>query len=270
MACSLRAEMEVRDLVDTTLSGSCSSAVGGPLFALSQEEKNFVNCQSGLPFDDTLFHADGDSPRPETYGEVTSLGARQLFRHIGLTAEASQKKHPEYQFYDLGSGGGRLVIQAHLEMPSVVKAVGIELSHSRHKAATSMWDKLKETGEARRIRMSAEESWGLRRSETDADPVLELHEGDLYALDISEATHIYVSSLCFSEEMLERLVEKIELEGGRLQVLASLRLLPLSKRDGRQRIRRLGRKPWTEFIEMSWTKGAGDGCPVYFYKAEAI
>lgn len=257
--------MEVRDLVDTALSGSCSSAVSGPLFALSQEERNFVNCQSGLPFDDTLFDTDGESPRPETYGEVTSLGARQLFRQLGLTAEATQNEHPEYQFFDLGSGGGRLVIQAHLEMPSVLKSVGVELSHSRHKAATSMWGKLRESSEARRIRASAEESWGLR----SVDPVVELHEGDLYSLDISEATHIYVSSLCFSEDMLERLVEKIELEGGRLKVLASLRLLPLRKKDGRQSIRRLGRKPWTEFIEMSWTKGSGDGCPVYFYKAEA-
>ena len=239
----------------------------GPLFALSREEKSFVNCQSGLPFDDTLFDTDGDSPTPETYGEVTSLGARQLFRHIGLTADATQNEHPEYQFFDLGSGGGRLVVQAHLEMPSVVKSVGVELSHSRHKAAASMWGELKESGEARRIRAAAEESWGLGRSKTD--PTVELHEGDLYALDISEATHIYVSSLCFSEDMLERLVEKIELEGGRLQVLASLRLLPLSKSDGRRNIRRLGRNPWSEFVEMSWTKGRGEGCPIYFYSAEA-
>jgi len=71
-----------------------------------------------------------------------------------------------------------------------------------------------------------------------------------------------------------RLVDKIEREGTSLLTVASLRLLPLDnklKSDvSRRKHVKLGRNPWMEFIEMSWTKARGDGCPVYFYSVEEI
>ena len=193
-------------------------------------------------------------------------GARQLFYQMGLTNNA--EKNPRYQFYDLGSGGGRLVIQSHLEIPSLSRSVGIELSPSRHKIALDTWENLMQTGDAARIRNLAEKSWGVE-SNSQIKPTVELHEGDLFKLDISQVTHMYVSSLCFSDDMLERLVDKIEMEGKSLQIVASLRMLPKSKRD-QARIKQfeLGNAPWQEFIEMSWTKARGDGCPVYFYSVK--
>jgi hypothetical protein len=102
-----------------------------------------------------------------------------------------------------------------------------------------------------------------------------LHEGDLFGLDISQATHLYISSLCFTDDMLKRLVTKIEDEGVSLQIVASLRRLPTTANNADMNISRvkikrvsLGSNPWTEYLEMSWTKARGDGCQVYFYSVK--
>ncbi len=75
-------EFEVRNEVDSVLSGPCcrSTEDKAPLFAISKEEESFVNCNSGLPSntDETLFdlsdHNPDETPKPSTYGEITSLG----------------------------------------------------------------------------------------------------------------------------------------------------------------------------------------------------
>ena len=78
--------------------------------------------------------------KPSTYGEITPLGARQLFGAMELLDDGPRK--PKHQvshghFFDLGSGTGKLVGQAVLELPNkrVEKATGIELSPSRHEYA---------------------------------------------------------------------------------------------------------------------------------------
>lgn len=193
---------------------------------------------------------------------------------LANSATSHANEQPRYQFFDLGSGGGRLVIQSHLELPSVYKSVGIELSPSRHKIAAQTWDDLAQSGDASRIRKLAVKSWGIEENDKNIISTVDLHEGDLFELNISQATHLYVASLCFSEDMMKRLVAKIEQEGTALKIVASLRLLP-SLRDDNKNARRtrtklafLGSNPWMEFIEMSWTKARGDGCPVYFYSVK--
>lgn len=179
---------------------------------------------------------------------------------MGLYANSINSR--DFQFFDLGSGGGRLVIQSYLELPSVIRSVGIELSSIRHQIATNRLGELKSNGELERIRQFACTSQGIRN---EFETTIDLYEGDLFQLDISKATHIYLSSLCFSDDMLNRLVDKIETEGISLQFVASLRLLPLSQ-NKRGRVAKLGDKPWQEFIEMTWNRG--DGCPVYFYSVK--
>ena len=165
------------------------------------------------------------------------------------------------------------MIQSHLELPSVFKSVGIELSPSRHAIAAATWKELVQGGDAGRIRKLAEKSWGMTTTDNKILSTVELQEGDLFGLDISQSTHMYISSLCFSEDMLERLVDKIEREGTSLQIVASLRLLPLQdskvqRDEARIKHVSLGSNPWMEFIEMSWTKARGDGCPMYFYSVD--
>ena len=75
-------EFDLRNEVDSVLSGSCcrSSADGAPLFAISREESNYVNCNSGLPsingglFESENSDDESSSSDPSTYGEITSLG----------------------------------------------------------------------------------------------------------------------------------------------------------------------------------------------------
>lgn len=75
-------EHELRDEVDSALSGRCSSAIDAPLFTISREEANYVNCNSGMPLaEESLFgneipdedYEDGNH-KAATYGEITALG----------------------------------------------------------------------------------------------------------------------------------------------------------------------------------------------------
>lgn len=194
-------ENELRDEVDSAMSGRCSRAVrtrfdGGnleedaPLFAISREETSYVNCDSGLPLSTLLMrlYVNDDAtegPNPSTYGEITILGARQLFHHMRLTHNNIHRKvanginrnneRPKYHFYDLGSGGGRLVIQSYLELPSVVKAVGIEFSPSRHNIATRTWKDLARNGDAARIRKLAIKSWDIVEEDEQQQNVNNYH-----------------------------------------------------------------------------------------------
>ena len=101
---------------------------------------------------------------------------------------------------------------------------------------------------------------------------LDLLEGDLFDLDLTSATHIYVASLCFTDLMMDRLAQKIikeitslsssttttSLKYRNLQCLATLRKFPSQYEE------QLG-TPRQRYVEMSWTKPRGVGCIVYFY-----
>jgi hypothetical protein len=172
---------------------------------------------------------------------------------MGLTnnEKSNANEQPRYHFFDLGSGGGRLVIQSHLELPTVFKWVGIELSPSRHKIAAQTWDDLRQNGDALRIQTLAVKSLGIEEKDKTIISSVDLYKGDLFKLNISQATHLYISSLCFSEDLMEKLVAKIELEGILLQCVASLRPLPLlrdknNKNPPKARTKRasLGCNPW--------------------------
>jgi hypothetical protein len=73
-------ESALRNEVDSTMSGPCCRSPGNsaPLFAISREEVNYVNCDSGLPSTDMGLYMIENSelliPEPSTYGEITLLG----------------------------------------------------------------------------------------------------------------------------------------------------------------------------------------------------
>jgi hypothetical protein len=175
--------------------------------------------------------------RPSTYGEVTSLGARQLFDRMGMTTPTTETS--DVFFMDLGSGAGKLVAQANLELKRPKRTVGVELAPSRHQAALEARNKL--------FTISYE-SLSLNRP---LSSTLEFIEGDLLQADISQATHIYVSSLCFTTNMMRQLEEKLKTQASNLKCVASLQPFPgMGKAN-------------VIYIEMSWTKP--NGSPVYFY-----
>lgn len=209
---------------------------------------------------DDLMGSEGIGQRPSTYGEITELGARQLFHYMGLTSSSTDdgdnsslvKNHgnvanEDHTFVDLGCGNGKLLLQAYMELPNVQQVLGIELANARYKAAIQAWGKLKKEATDVRLGKSA---------------VVDIREGDLFQMDLSSATHVYVASLCFTDAMMQRLAHKLRDEGDKLQVVATLKPFP---QDFDQR---LG-IPQKKFLEMSWTKSRGNGCTVYFYSSES-
>lgn len=217
---------------------------------------------------------------PFTYGEITPLGARQLFGAMGLLQRSSSRSHPAH-FIDLGSGTGKLVGQVLLELPKerIERATGVELSPSRHKCAILSKEALLQWGE---------KYYEVNRSVTlndwtDIKYKLEFLQADLFDVDISTATHIYIASLCFPDNLLLRLEEKLtQILNSQVQEKQNQeRINALDMNDNKSfargkksclewvaTLRRFpndlgGISPTTRFIEMSWTSPLG--CVVYLY-----
>jgi len=228
--------------------------------------------------------------KPSTYGEITSLGARQLFGVMGLLDCPQQKQElPPIHFFDLGSGTGKLVGQVILELPHdrVISATGIELSPSRHESAiraketlmrlpgaANDWSKFTKFDDGYRSNNDIGDSLSQEVIRRSKNSKLELIEGDLFDADISTATHIYVASLCFPHNLMVRLEERLQTllqhqqehprnhtddgscpEDCVLQWVASLQ--PFPNNLG-------GIRPVVRFMQMSWTKPLG--CAVYLYR----
>jgi hypothetical protein len=199
--------------------------------------------------DDQKFDSLHYERKPSTYGEVTPLGARQLFDILGMTTRTKPIRKKEVVFVDLGSGVGKLVIQAYLEVPLVTKSMGIELSCCRHEVAVQAWERLV------LVRSSGKENGDdfLLDISKPGDTSLELVQADFFNVDVSRATHIYVSSLCFTQQMMRQLEEKLYAQAFNLECVASLQAFSPG----------LFGEPRIEYVEMSWTRPRG--AEVYVY-----
>ena len=99
--------------------------------------------------------------------------------------------------------------------------------------------------------------------------------GSLLEVDLSSATHIYVSSLCMPDSILDALWQRLTSgpeQPRNLQVVASLRAF----REPAAGERTTGsgvvlEVPVSEVVdvEMSWSRAGGDGTPVFVYRMEA-
>lgn len=152
---------------------------------------------------------------------------------------------PNDVFYDLGSGMGKVVTQVYLNTP-VKKAVGVELSHTRHAGAMEMFKELKQT-DAYKER--------LRNGKTRR--VMAFQEKDFLKANIDDATIIYMCSTCFPPELLEKLLEKFE-KINRLGLrIITLKELPDYQKYGFRFERRYD-------LPMTWSK-PGNTSKVYVY-----
>ncbi len=222
----------------------------------------------GLDFSNSPSNAiSASTMKPSTYGEITTMGTRQLFGAMGLLDDNSNTT-PNCHFLDLGSGAGKLVGQAVLELSdrTIHKATGIELSPSRHQAALgakrSLLDWLKQAN-------NNENSCDLPITANEIETRMELVEGDLFDVDLSTATHIYVASLCFPDALMLQLEEMLfqritrqksdnhNEKTSTLQCIATLRPFPNDLG---------GIRPIIRFMEMSWTSPLGSA--VYMYRCD--
>jgi hypothetical protein len=200
---------------------------------------------------------DADEEHALTYGEVTSLGVRQLAYEMGIATmeECSVMTHTNHNtndvvFYDLGSGVGRLVTQMYFDQSKRIrKAVGVELALDRHEIARqaladihSMEQPLNKKNEC------MPNSENLNDEDTTLSlPIVVLH-GDALQVDWSDATHVFMSSLCFPDHVLESL-QRVALTLPNLQVVAALNRLDVVRRHN---------DSWEEqevHIQMSWGPG---------------
>uniref|UniRef100_A0A7S3AM29 Histone-lysine N-methyltransferase, H3 lysine-79 specific n=1 Tax=Haptolina ericina TaxID=156174 RepID=A0A7S3AM29_9EUKA len=110
-----------------------------------------------------LINECGASTAADVYGELTVAGARDVLHSLDV--------HATETLYDLGSGAGRFVLQAAMEHP-LLRCVGVELSQTRHDAATLA---------ARRAAL----------------PNLTLVHADLLEAPLDDASHVFVASLVF-------------------------------------------------------------------------
>ncbi|MGA0058259.1 MAG: hypothetical protein ACO3RU_01585 [Planctomycetota bacterium] len=161
-----------------------------------------------------------------TYGEVLPHAARRLLRWLALG--------PDDVFADLGSGSGRLVFQAACET-RVRKAVGVELSVDRHRAA--------EEGLRRLVAACpAEAGAGLASR-------IQLLCEDVRATDVRALTVVYVAATSFPAPLWSDTCRRLAEEAPGLRRLVATRPLPA---------------PWDRHfplvgeleLDMTWTRNA--------------
>ena len=197
------------------------------MHALDTKEyiKNVFENRSGFGISAQEDKSIRDSGGAPTYGEITYEGAQKLIEKFKLT-----KKDV---FYDLGCGVGKFVIQIYLETP-VKKSVGIELSKTRIEKATQALEQLKKDKLLKKGRK------------------LEFKEQNILDAHLKDATAIFISSLCFSDELLEKVTKKLAKLKPGLRVATS---------------RKLSDNPAFKLIEtlqvpMSWSSSS----TTYFYE----
>jgi hypothetical protein len=226
---------------------------------------------------------DDDSDRRDasTYGEATELGVRQLLYYMNIYGDRYNYSETAVRFYDLGSGTGKVILQVYMQVPQLSHAVGIELSPTRHDAAVRAYQhaaaaaatvfcnhndtcwayssRLDEARASMSTLMTAAVSSARTRNIRSAK--IELLQGDLFSLDLSNATHIWISSLCFPRIMMEQVAQKIindisSTTSRSLKCIATLQTSPL--------LDHAFGTPRVELVEMTWTKPRG-GSLVYLY-----
>ena len=223
----------VDDLLDLAYSDKDDEmSAGYDVFALPiAEETRFAQFSSSSRL--------GSSGGPSTYGEVTTLGARQLFYFMGMidveSSTSTTTTTDKIVFYDLGMGRGKVVVQALLELERVDKSIGVELSHMRQQAAVLAWQTL--TSQHAALHSTSQHRLGL-------------YQGDLFDQDLTNATHIYIASLCFTDTMMQDLQLKLKALP-KLKCVASLKKFPTWAHSR------------SEYVEMTWTRP--HGCVTYFY-----
>lgn len=126
-----------------------------------------------------LIEEQGGNP---TYGEITFKAMQELINYLNLGTTDT--------FFDLGSGVGKICCQVALTTPA--HAIGIELSHTRYELA----QKVKQLLMDKKVLLDSNKLLFIEQNILDAD--------------LNNATVIFTCSLCFSENLMQALTQKIQ------------------------------------------------------------
>ena len=182
-----------------------------------------------------------------TYGEITAAGFRGLAKRIDLS--------PADFFVDLGSGVGRTVVQAALEF-GCQQSHGVELSPSRHERAQRALVELLGRQDALHRLMT---DGGMGSAKTLLIEGVRLREGNLLEFPVGFATVCWVASLCFSDDFMDAVSEKLATEASSLRAIVSLSAFPAGVR-GFDLL-----SDESDRFEMSWTQSRGGKARVFIY-----
>ena len=97
-------------------------------------------------------------------------------------------------FYDLGSGAGKGLIAAALSGITFLKCIGIELLPGLCEISKGVIDAYKEKIDNKMLNTH--------------NTLLEVREGDILVEDWTDADILYISSVCFSDSMIDAIFEK--------------------------------------------------------------
>jgi precorrin-6B methylase 2 len=125
-----------------------------------------------------------------TYGEVTEQGIHALSEKFRSIAPLERIPATRRNFYDLGSGIGRVVVGLAILNPTL-KAHGIEVVPDRARQAHDAYQRIRAKAVANRI---------------------ELHQGSFLEpkWDYKTAAWVFVSNLCLDEQTQRDLLERLE------------------------------------------------------------
>lgn len=161
-----------------------------------------------------------------TYGEILPGSLDELFKEL----------KPTYNdvFADLGSGVGRAVIYTYLTTP-VKKSIGIELAKTRATIARQAMEKLKKMGKI------------------DSARPLVFEEKDFLDTDLSDVTIAFINSVCYTDELLKKVLDKLAKNPKGLRMISSKKLPADDRFELKKEI----------VLPMSWNIS---GSPVYIYQ----
>ncbi len=160
-----------------------------------------------------------------TYGEITYESLKTLLDDL--------KPNKRDVFYDLGSGVGKVAVQAILDY-RFKKSFGIELSESRHKKAAKIRTQLKKEKKISRYHN------------------LFFTHQNIAETDLKQATIIFMCSTCYPKKLMSTLTNKFS------KLKKGTKILTLKSLPKNQKIELI--KKYN--LEMTWSKGS----PVYLYK----
>jgi len=161
-----------------------------------------------------------------TYGELTLDGLKTIMKD-------NVKVKKDKIFVDLGSGEGNVVLNAIKLYPQLQMGIGIELSKSRHERAIEKLEnsKLKDKNKVKFFNEDIlDDGW-----------------------DYSDFDIIYISNLCFPEDVNVKIAEKIKKECKKgTQIFCSKPLPPI---DGGNKISEFNVcQTWTQESKINYYK----------------
>jgi len=164
-----------------------------------------------------------------TYGEMTLKGIELLVKLFEKTQPIRTYPINQQTFYDLGSGLGKNVMMVASLVPGI-KSKGIELVKERHNKAMIAYNALKNKSKIN----------------------IEFMCGSFFDYNVSDAAWIFISNLCFTDEINKKLTEQLENQVKQNTLIACSVELPVNT----------FKLIYTGSIPMTWEKNSA----LYLYK----